>query len=491
MKKEIDNRVKLVAGVVFCLVLGLLPVLLVGEATPLVVLDEASLVDGVTYDAWVGFKDKGSLSAKEIEAIHKKLLKEFDPRAIERRKLRRTSKGLFDIRDYPIYSEYLAGVAKAGAKIRVKSRWLNGVTILADKKQIGVIKALPYVKVIGDFHKPMPKKTFKITWETDVPAKESNYYGRCEKMVNQLGLTKLHKAGFAGKGVVVAVIDTAFDLSHKAFNHPKHPLRVAAQWDFVDNDDDVIPVKDLHYTHYSHGTMVLSSIAGYDPYRFVGTAPDAEYILCNAEFGENEFYLEEKWFVAALEFAEKRGAHVLTTSLVLYGGYTQDQVDGKTSIMTKGMNFATANGVICMAPSGNSGQDPDPFKSRLTPPGDALDVITVGAVDNKGGIADFSGDGPTVDGRMKPEVLALGFRTPVVAIENKQGYFQASGTSLSTPVMAGAVACLLQAHPKWTIKELRKALFESGDYFRQYGKADPHYIRGYGIPDLSRAAALK
>jgi subtilisin family serine protease len=123
-------------------------------------------------------------------------------------------------------------------------------------------------------------------------------------------------------------------------------------------------------------------------------------------------------------------------------------------------------------------------------PGDAKGVISVGAIDTTGLIATFSSDGPTGDGRLKPEVLCLGVETATISLFDPQGYGQGSGTSMATPVMAGAVTCLLQTHPDWTVKELRKALFHSGDYYRKNGKPDPLYVRGYGIPDVYAAAGL-
>ncbi len=264
-----------------------------------------------------------------------------------------------------------------------------------------------------------------------------------------------------------------------------------AQRDFVENDRDIIPRKGIHTSHYNHGTSVLGIVAAYAPHELIGSAYGAKFILCNVEDGEREYYLEEKWFVAALEFAEAHGADVLTTSLVLYEGYSQKHTDGKTSVMTRGLNMATGNGVICLSGSGNHGHDQDPSRSHLMPPGDAMDVISVGAVDRHGTIARFSSDGPTVDGRVKPEVLAMGFGTATISLADSRGYYRGAGTSVAIPVMAGAVACLLQSHPQWTVRQLRQALFRSGDFYRRYIKPDPLNIHGYGIPDVFLAAGLE
>ena len=463
------------------------------QPAPLKVLPESALKDKVLYDAWVEFKDKGNLTEKERQEILKNLEKNFNPRALLRRKKKRTFPGLFDERDFPVFSKYLEGVAKTGAEIRVKSRWLNGVSVLTTKSRIGRIKNLPYVNKVTDFHEHKPRKQLKkpLKPSKKSPKKIPGFYGRSKVQVSQLGLDKLHKAGYTGRGIVIAVIDCGFDLSHKAFRHPENPLRVIAQWDFVENDGDVTPRPGLRPTHYGHGTAVLGTVAAYAPEELVGTAYDAGFILCNPEDGEHEYYLEERWFVAALEFAESRGADVLTSSLVLYGGYSWDKADGKSAVMTIGMNIAVGNGVICLTGGGNYGHDQDPATSHLMVPGDAKGLIAVGVVDQRGSIAGLSPDGPTVDGRLKPEVLAMGINTATVSPVDKKGYAKGLGTSFASPLMAGAVACLLQVHPEWTVQQLRQALFHSGDYYRKFGKPDPLFVHGYGIPNVFLAAGLK
>ena len=306
-----------------------------------------------------------------------------------------------------------------------------------------------------------------------------------------MNLAPLHEAGFTGKGVRIAVVDCGFQLSSEAFHSAGHPIRVFAQKDFVENDDDVRPRPGIDPGNYTHGTLVLGSIASYNPGVVVGSAYNADLILANAEDGDEEYYLEERWFVAALEWAEARGADIVTSSLVLYEGYTWAQTDGKTAIQTIGMNIAAENGIVCFAGAGNNGNDTDPAKGSMMPPGDSALTIAVGAVGADGKIARFSSDGPSADGRVKPEVLSMGTRVGTVSIPDPKGYSFASGTSLATPVLAGAAACVLQAHPGWTMKEFKKALFESADYWRREGKTDPLFVHGYGVPDVFRAAELK
>lgn len=453
----------------------------------------AEAKDGAPYDAWIEFKDKDIRSERQGKEILKELEKNYNPRALKRRRKKRTFPGLFDERDFPLAEKYLKGVRKTGAELRVPSRWLNGISVLATKEQLLKIQALPFVKKVMDLHhhKPRQQNGLRRGTSRSPPIESPGFYGYSGPQIRQLGLDRLHKAGYTGSGIVIAVLDCGFDLSHIAFRHPEHPLKIVAQRDFVENDGDVIPRPGIDPTNYDHGTLVLGTVAAYVPEELVGTAYDAGFILCNPEDGEEEYYLEERWFVAALEFAEAKGADIVTSSLVLYDGYSLDQLDGKTSVMTIGLNIAVGNGVISLEGAGNYGHDDDPATSNLLAPADPFHVITVGAVDSKGKIAGFSSDGPTADGRGKPEVLAQGVQTWTVSLADSHGYVSGDGTSFATPVMAGAVACLLQTHPDWTVAEIRKALFHSGDYFHLYGKSDPLFIHGYGIPDVFAAAKLK
>jgi serine protease AprX len=471
------------------------------QPKPLVVLSRADLKAGVLYDAWVEFKDKGNPSPRERRAIWAALEKEFHPRALARRKANRGAgaSGLFDERDEPLAEKYVRGVESMGAKLQIPSRWLNGVTVVADRAQIEKIMGLPYVKTVGDFHLRKPRA--KASAAADRPAAAStpaaagqgspSFYGVSDAQILRLNLERLHAVGYRGRGIRVAVVDCGFDLSSEAFHYPDHPLRIAAQRDFVENDGGVQPRPDLDRGNYEHGTIVLGAIGAYFPGRVVGTAYDADFILANAEDGDEEYYLEERWFVAALEYAEKLGADIVTSSLVLYEGYQHAQTDGKTSVMTRGLNIATANGLICFSGAGNNGHDADPSTGTLMPPCDSADVIGVGAVRVDGTIAAFSCDGPTADGRLKPELLSQGLQVGTVSITDRKGIAYAGGTSLATPVLAGAGACLLQVHPEWTLREFRKALFESGDFFRREGKPDPAFVHGYGVPDVFLAAGLK
>jgi hypothetical protein len=180
---------------------------------------------------------------------------------------------------------------------------------------------------------------------------------------------------------------------------------------------------------------------------------------------------------------------VATASLIYIDWYTQQQMDGKTAVCTIGVNTATANGLFCCNAAGNYGHDSNPSTSALGAPADAFQVITCGAVTGEGSIVGFSSDGPTADGRIKPEVLARGADTFTVDPFSNSGFTTASGTSLSTPLVASAVACLVGARPTWTVDQLRTLVFTTATDFVANGGPDPLFVRGYGIVDAGAALA--
>jgi subtilisin family serine protease len=433
--------------------------------------------------AWVFFADKGTGIAERLRGEPPEAL---TPRARERRSRRRTAPGLFDERDLPPWPDYLAAVRETGARPRTTSRWLNAVTVEADAEQLERVARLDGVRAVRGVRRVQGAR--HLERENEPGPTTSGFYGASDAQIRQIRLDRLHAAGFTGKGVLVGVLDTGFRRRHRAFNHPEHPLQVVAEYDFLDDDPRTAPEPRDPRAQAEHGTLVLGVLAAYLPGVLVGGAYDASFVLAKVEEEAAEYAAEEDLFVAGLEFLEAQGVDVVSSSVVLYDYYRQDQLDGQTSVMTVALNTASANGVHGFEGAGNLGHDRDPRSSHLVPPADAVDVLTIGAVDERDAVAGFSSDGPTADGRVKPELLARGDPTWTVDPHDDQRVVGLEGTSLATPLAAAAAACLVEAHPEWSVAQMRAALM--GTARAVAPRPDPQLVGGYGIIDAWAAAAL-
>jgi len=312
---------------------------------------------------------------------------------------------------------------------------------------------------------------------------DSSFYGYAWGQLEQINCQTAHDAGFAGQGIRILILDTGFNTNHVAFDS----LMIIDQWDFVNNDGQTAneTADEDAFGQHNHGTMVFSAMAGYDPGNLVSPAYRAEFLLAKTENVATETIIEEDNYVAALEWGEANGADIASSSLGYLDWYSYCDMDGNTAVTTQAVDIAVSLGMVCVTAAGNWGTTsppPNPCDTLyyyISAPADADSVISVGAVNQDGNIASFSSHGPTYDGRIKPEVCAQGVSTWCVNPNSTTAYRTASGTSLSTPLVGGAVAVILSAHPDWTPMELRGALIETSDRF---DTPDNRY--GYGIIDV-------
>lgn len=442
--------------------------------------------------AWVFFTDKGYATAEARNAAIEQVARTYNRRAVQRRALRSTrarrGEPLFNVLDLPVAERYVRAVAATGARVHIRSRWLNAVSAQVTPAQAAAVAGLPFVDRLEAVRASRRIDVLNVTELGPGPfptgtAGRSIDYGASLAQLNQINLVALHDEGYTGQGVVVGILDTGFQRSHEAFDWPFHPLSVVAEYDFVDDDGDTSIEPGDPYGQHSHGTMILGCLGAYAPGSLVGGAYDASFVLAKTEDTTQEVPAEEDDYVAGLEFIEANGADMSTSSLGYIDWYTQSQLDGQTAVTTIAINIHTALGVHHCNAAGNEYHDSDPSTSSLIAPADGFQVLTCGAVDSGGDIAWFSSDGPTADGRVKPEVLARGISTHTVSPSSDTGYTTADGTSLSTPLVACAVACLIQARPYWTVDQMREYLFETADYYVEHETFDPLYVRGYGVID--------
>ncbi len=246
-----------------------------------------------------------------------------------------------------------------------------------------------------------------------------------------------------------------------------------------DNNTDGYSPNDPNYFHPRHGTEMLGLVGGYAPKNYIGVAPGAQFIVAKTENPDSlyEFPIEEDTYIAGLEWAEAQGADIISSSL----GYTDwynwpYDYDGKTSPASIAAYEATKRGVIVVTAAGNVAVP------QLVVPGDAIDVITVGGIDSTFTRWEYSGRGPTYDGRLKPEIVCLSAAPVVVNPDEKNSYLYSFGTSGATAMVTGICALLLEGHPQWTVDSIRTALFATASF-----ASSPSDSIGYGWPDAVKA----
>ena len=423
------------------------------------------------------YKYRVSLKDKAGTAYSVDKPQEFlSERALERRNRQQLS---VDETDLPISQVYVDELKGLGAKLVTSSRWNNTVvlevsdTLLMDEvAKKSFVKGVKKVWTQPDSIPPRNKKRGK---EVTNDVKESgHYYGKAFRQINIHGGDSLHAAGFTGKGMHVAVIDAGF------YNADK--IKFFKKMDLLGTRDFVNPNSDI-YAENSHGMKVLSCMAANIKDAFVGTAPEASYWLLRSEDQDTEQPIEEDYWAAAIEFADSVGVDVVNTSLGYYefdegyGGYRYRDLDGHYSLMSHSASVAADKGIVVVCSAGNSGRS---AWKKVTPPGDSENVITVGALTKELKNAEFSSIGDTSDGRVKPDVMAIGVNSVVSG--NDGTVSKANGTSFASPTMCGVVTCFWQACPWLTAKEVIKAVQQAGD------RVDyPDNIYGYGVPNLWKA----
>ncbi len=400
---------------------------------------------------------------------------------------RRVRQGLaVDSLDLPVCRVYLDTINKIGAHIVTVGKWENFVTfsVLAPKRKerkaiVDSIRNLSFVKEVRVVWRPQedhfvehPKPVKRVPLIKKKQDKKADYYGAATRQISMLGIDSLHAQGFTGEGIKIAVIDGGFhnvDTLH-SFKH----TQIYAAYDFATQGANDV------YEESDHGMHVLSCLGANEPYHMVGSAPDASYYLLRSENDYSEQLVEQDYFCTAIEYADSVGVQLVNCSLGYYDfDIKQDRfklrhLNGQHALISRQCSHAASRGMLVVCSAGNSGSK---SWKKITPPADAFDILTVGAVDKDGVLAKFSSIGNTADGRIKPDVVAMGDRA---GLEGSAGWTtHGNGTSYAAPTVCGGIACLWQAFPELTVYELINVVRNSGD------RVDyPDNIYGNGIPDF-------
>lgn len=377
-------------------------------------------------------------------------------------------------KDLPISNYYIDSIKKIGLDIITKSKWMN--TIVAGPIDDSIISKLSSISFIKDIKKVAP---LNIQYKKQISYYNESEYGYSYNQIKIHNGDKLHKAGYTGDNIIIAIIDAGYKNADKisTLQHLWYENKIIATKDFS------IPTSNNIFEEDSHGTMVLSIIAGKENTKYIGSAPDAYYILLRSENVNYEYSIEEDFWTAAAEFADSIGADIISTSLGYNvfddpsQNYKPSEMDGKTAYITKAAKIAASKGILVVVSAGNTGST---WWNIITAPADADSILSVGAIDSTGKITYFSARGPSADGRIKPDVCAIGYMTYLQTPDNyiRKG----NGTSFSAPIITGLAACLWQAYPEVNNIQLINTIRKSSNRFYQ-----PDNIYGYGIPDFLKA----
>jgi serine protease AprX len=429
-----------------------------------------------SYDLfWVGFADK---TGSEYSIFRPQDY--LSARAVARRA---KSNILIDSTDLPVSTAYLNTLRERGLQIHGASRWFNGAVVVGTQEQIDSLKiGLKFVtetRAIGFSRVPTKPA---LLGRRDVDAnfrRNSDYYGAGANQIKMLNGHYLQAMGWRGTDMQIAVFDGGFiDLRETpVFYSLFERDLVLGTRDFVEGDDFVYEADD-------HGRDVASTMAANIPNLLVGTAPDASYYFIKTEDAAGEYIAEEYYWLLAAEYSDSLGVDVINSSL----GYAQFDdkrmshayvdLDGKTTPITRAAALAANKGILVVTSAGNEGNEKWKY---ITAPGDAPNVLTVGAVDRDGFYANLSSLGFASQPYIKPDIAARGLQA-VVATKKSFDTRYSSGTSFSSPIVAGMTASLWQAVPDKSNLDIMAALRAVGDQ-----KDKPDYKKGYGIADYYRA----
>ena len=427
-------------------------------------------------DALVFFQDK-----ENVDTALQNPISILTQKAIDRKLMHNSP---IDARDVPVNETYITTIKGIpGITVFAKSKWMNCVYVRGNLQDLDALEGLDFVTHLEYADKslnlvPIPGGSTKDKLSVENKANSIVYdYGAATNQVEMIAANYLHQQDFTGEGIDIAVLDSGFPgvLTNPAFDPILDQGRLLGTYNFISREESVD-------TSSSHGSKTFSDIGGYLQNQFVGTAPGASFYLYVTEDVTQENPVEEAWWVEALERADSLGVRIVNTSLGYQDydnpAYTHsyEDLNGFTTIAARGANHAFDKGMLLLTSAGNDGQS---FGFVATP-ADAPGCLSIGAVDQDGEYAGFSSYGPNASGLRKPDVMAQGVSAAVVD-QNGAVDFN-SGTSFSSPIMAGAIASLWQSRPEVTNAQIMQIVRASAHLFE-----NPTDLMGYGIPNFETA----
>jgi len=403
---------------------------------------------------WIAFTDKNGTTFNPY--------KYFDQRTIEQRL--RFHIPLADSTDFPVNENYVSQIKAIAEQTSYSSRWLNGVAAIATDSQIEIIKSFQFVKEIQPLYGQDVLCSASYPHFSDLKKdKQELLKFQTHRMYGE----RFSENKIDGSGIRIAIFDAGFPSAneHPALVHLFKNHRVIAKYDFVKRKENV-------FSHNAHGLATLSCITGILDSINIGLATGAEFLLARTEIASREPFSEEENWLAAAEWADKLGANIISSSLgYTFQRYFNTEMNGKKSLIARAAAIAASKGMLVVSAAGNEGDNSWRF---ISTPSDADSILTVGAIDPHTDYkADFSSFGPATDGRLKPNVCAIGD----VVVATPTGYAEEEGTSFAAPLVAGFAACVWQQHRDWNNIRLLNEIEKSAHLYPYFD-----YAHGYGIP---------
>lgn len=434
---------------------------------------------------YIFLKDKGesnNQSLNKSSAQYKSALESLSQRAVERRK-KVMGEDFILYEDLPLYQPYLTELDKNKVHIANQLKWFNAVTAYLSAEQLSLISKLSFVKNVAPVKRYLIKPE-KISSDQQLSKKNDLFYGLSYMQLTLSDIPEVHSLGINGSGVLIGILDTGFDWSrHNSLKY----AHVLGERDFIQGDSITSNQGNDAPSQQDHGTAVFSIIGGFRDSVLIGAAYGASFLLAKTEKVFSETHAEEDNYAAALEWMESRGVDITTSSLgynLFDTGidYSYKDMNGYTTIVTKAAKMAFDRGVVTVTAAGNEG---DNNWHYIIAPGDENNILTVGAVNSNRIVTSFSGRGPTYDGRIKPEICALGSGVYTATASTTDDYGSGSGTSFATPIASGVTALLLSAFPYLDNMQVRSIVINTAGNYKT-----PDNNIGYGIISAKRALEL-
>ncbi|MBX2970611.1 MAG: S8 family peptidase [Cyclobacteriaceae bacterium] len=393
-------------------------------------------------------------------------------RALERRE----RQGIAIVQnDLPVSPVYVQGVRDTGADVIYATKWMNGVLVSCDDALLLSIQALEYVssvELVSPGSHPASGNRSKFKNELADTKEEAT-----DTQLTMIGLDAMHSDGNRGEGIIIAVFDGGFSGVNTTapFQHllTNNQIDLTASFDFISGTANVFQYDD-------HGTRVLSIMSAQVNGSFTGGVTEASYQLYVTEDIPTEYRIEEYNWLFAAERADSAGADIIHSSLgystfdIASMDYTTDQLNGKTTVVTRAAQMAFSKGMVVVASAGNEGNIAS--WRIVTAPADGEDVIAVGNINGFGVRSSSSSIGPSADGRIKPDVVALGSGVSVVRANGS--VFTGSGTSFSAPLVTSLLAGIWKDKPGLKNSDLIIALRLTASQAKS-----PDNFLGFGIPN--------